>query len=162
MTQRSMTQTGTTQAGELSPAAKADIQGFVTSGFGHLPFAAYLFVEVRDRTQAQLWLQQLHAQVTTAASWRPHAGEAKARPPRTLNVAFTYAGLSALGLAEAALRTFPDEFRMGMAAETRSRILGDTGDSAPAQWELGGPHNEPIHAMLILHAQTRGGPGRLV
>ena len=92
--------------------------------------------------------------VTTAASWRPHAGEAKTRPPRTLNVAFTYAGLGALGLAPAALRTFPDEFRLGMAAETRSRILGDTGASAPAQWELGGPQNEPIHALLILNAQT--------
>lgn len=143
-----------THTNELSPDAKADIQGFITSGFGHLPFGAYLFVEVRDRSRAQLWLQQLRTHVTTSVSWRRQAGAAKARPTRTLNVAFTYAGLSALAMSPAALRTFPEEFRVGMAAETRARILGDTGASAPAQWELGGPQNEPIHAMLILNART--------
>jgi Dyp-type peroxidase family len=146
--------TATTQPHELSPAAKADIQGFITSGFGHLPHSAYLFVEVRDRTRAQAWLQHLWPHITTSGSWRPQADEAKVRPARTVNIAFTYAGLSALGMPAAALYTFPEEFRAGMAAETRSRMLGDTGASAPAQWELGGPHNEPIHAVLILNAQT--------
>ena len=48
-----------TQRNQLSPAAKADIQGFVTSGYGHLPFGAYLFLELRDRAQAHIWLQEL-------------------------------------------------------------------------------------------------------
>ena len=111
-----------------------------------MPYSAYLFVEVRDRRRAQAWLQQLCHRSPPSASWRPQAGEAKVKPARTVNIAFTYAGLGALGMAAAALRTFPEEFRVGMAAETRSRILGDTGASAPAQWELGGPQNEPIHA----------------
>jgi Dyp-type peroxidase family len=143
-----------TQTNQLTPAAKADIQGFITSGFGHLAYGAYLFVEVRERARAQQWLQQLLQHITTSESWRLHPGEPKQKPTRTLNVAFTYAGLSALGMSSAALCTFPAEFRVGMADETRSRILGDTGASAPSTWELGGPQNEPIHALLILNAQS--------
>ena len=33
----------------LTPETKADIQGFITSAFGHLPFTAYLFLEIGDR-----------------------------------------------------------------------------------------------------------------
>lgn len=151
--------TAMTQKNELSPTARGDIQGLITTGFGHLPYSAYLFVEVRDRAQAQVWLQQLWPGVTTSVAWRQHAGEAKSKPVRTLNIAFTYAGLSALGMSAAALSTFPEEFRAGMAADTRARILGDTGASAPSQWELGGPQNAPIHALLILNAQTGGDLG---
>ena len=79
----------------------------------------------------------------------------KIKPPRALSIAFTYDGLAALGLSEAGLRTFPQEFRAGVASAARSRILGDTGDSAPEHWELGGPNNPAIHAMLILSAETR-------
>ena len=57
-------------------------------------------------------------------------------------------------MSAAALCTFPEEFRAGMAAHIRAHILGDTGASAPSQWELGGPQNAPIHALLIMDAQT--------
>ena len=144
-----------TQGTRLSPAARADIQGFITSAYGHLPFSAYLLVEFRDRLQAQVWLKALLPSLTTAFSWRRRPDVPKAKPERAMNVAFTYAGLSALGLSEAALRTFPPEFRDGMASQEHSRILGDTGESAPSQWELGGPHNPVVHALLVLNAQTR-------
>jgi deferrochelatase/peroxidase EfeB len=139
----------------LSPDAKADIQGFVTSGFGHLPYTAYLFVEIREREAGQGWLRSLLPQITSAASWRSAPVTLKTKPKRALNIAFTFAGLAALGLAEAALRTFPTEFRAGMASADRARILGDTHESAPEQWEIGGPGNPPIHSLLILHAVSR-------
>ncbi|MFN8465908.1 MAG: hypothetical protein U0X20_10170 [Caldilineaceae bacterium] len=141
-----------TAADELSPAAKADIQGFTTSGYGHLPHSAYLFLTVHDRTQAQQWLRQLWPEVATSASWRVQPGSPKVKPTRTLNIAFTYAGLAALGLPAAALATFPGEFCAGMAAA--ARVLGDTGASHPSTWELGGPHSDPLHVLLILNAAT--------
>ena len=85
----------------LSPDAKADIQGFITSGFGHLPYTAYLFVEIREREAGQVWLQSLLPHVTSAASWRSAPDKFKTKPKRALNVAFTFAGLAALGLAQA-------------------------------------------------------------
>jgi Dyp-type peroxidase family len=142
------------QEKQLSPEAKADIQGFITSAYGHLPFSAYLFLEIIDRLQAQVWLSGLLPALITAASWRLHAGEPKAKPERALNIALTYAGLEAFGLSEASLHTFPTEFREGMASPERTRILNDTQDSAPSKWEVGGPQNEPVHLMLILHAQS--------
>ncbi len=143
-----------TDPNQLTPEAKADIQGFITSGFGHLPHGAYLFVEVRAREGAQQWLQQILQYVTTSESWRARPGEPKLKPVHTLNIAFTHAGLAALGLSPAALNTFPEEFRLGMADATRARILGDSGASAAENWELGGPQQEPIHALLILNAQS--------
>jgi Dyp-type peroxidase family len=70
-------------------------------------------------------------------------------------VAFTFDGLRALGLSQPCLNTFPPEFRAGMADREHSRRLGDTEESAPAHWELGGPQTAPIHGLLILNAATR-------
>jgi deferrochelatase/peroxidase EfeB/cytochrome P450 len=53
--------------------------------------------------------------------------------PVAINIAFTFSGLKALKLDEAALASFPDAFRQGMAA--RAQQLGDTGPSAPEHWE---------------------------
>ncbi len=138
----------------LSPDAKADIQGFITSGYGHLPHACYLFVELRSRKAAQSWLQTLIPQVTSAASWRSRPDAPKARPDRALNLTFTAAGLNAIGLSKAAQATFPEDFLAGIASPRRSQILGDTGESAPEYWDLGGPATPPFHLMLILHAAT--------
>jgi Dyp-type peroxidase family len=139
----------------LAPETKADIQGFITSAFGHLPLTAYLFLEIGDRPQAQQWLKRLLPSLATAASWRPVLDAPKLKPERALNLALTYSGLGALGMRETVLHTFPAEFCEGMAAPERSRVLGDSGESAPAQWELGGPQNPMIHIILILNAQTR-------
>ena len=54
-------------------------------------------------------------------------------------VALSFQGLKALGVPEDTLASFPQEFQQGMAA--RAAELGDTGESAPENWEppLGGP-----------------------
>ena len=36
----------------LTDDDRADIQGFITSGYGHLPVAAYLFVRLHDAARA--------------------------------------------------------------------------------------------------------------
>jgi Dyp-type peroxidase family len=49
------------------------------------------------------------------------------------NVAFTFAGLTKLGVDPETLATFPQPFCDGMAA--RAAILGDKGDAAPEKWD---------------------------
>ena len=68
---------------------------------------------------------------------------------RWVTVAFTWNGLRALGVDDACLATFPDEFRQGMAA--RASILGDTGANHPDHW-VGGLASPDLHAIVILFA----------
>ena len=69
---------------------------------------------------------------------------------RWVSVAFTWNGLRALGVDEASLATFPDEFRQGMAA--RWQVLGDTGTNHPDNW-VGGLAGPQLHAIAILFAR---------
>ena len=124
----------------LTPEAKADIQGFITSGFRppavwRLPVCG----SARSRRRAGSGCSSCCSRSPPPNRGARSPGDTKTEAPRTLNVAFTYAGLAALGLAAAALRTFPEEFRVGMADKTRARILGDTGASAPAELGVGRP-----------------------
>ena len=64
----------------------------------------------------------------SAEAMRASVGEDK----RWVTVAFTWNGLRALGVDEASLATFPEEFRQGMAA--RAQILGDAGANHPDHW----------------------------
>jgi len=139
-------------APRLADSVLADIQGFITSGYGHLPHAAYLFVEFRDAARARLWLGAVVPSVTSAKRWPTTASGEKLKPAIAINVAFTADGLAALGLPPRVLCTFPVEFQEGVAREHRSRILGDTEESDPSRWELGGTHQPPIHAVLVVHA----------
>lgn len=86
------------------------------------------------------------------------------------NLAFTAGGLQALGLPEDALLTFPTEFRQGIAQEyfkeedasgavsPRSRKLGDTGESAPQNWDVGGPE-KPFDILVTLYVKVREDEG---
>jgi len=68
---------------------------------------------------------------------------------RWVTVAFTWNGLRALGVDEASLATFPEEFRQGMVA--RAEMLGDTGPNHPDNW-VGGLASPSLHAIVILFA----------
>ena len=141
-------------ATKLSIEALADIQGFITSGYGHLPQAAYLFLQFHDASRSRHWLGILAAIITTAKPWPKTTSGEKIRPAVTINVGFTHDGLSALGLPDDVLCTFPEEFQEGIARPNRSRILGDTGHSDPARWEFAGAGQPSIHGVLIIHAAT--------
>jgi Dyp-type peroxidase family len=136
----------------LAYEVRADIQGFITSGYGHLSHAAYLFVQINDGVGGRRWLGRLVPSVTSARPWPTGADGAKVKPSVSLNIAFSAEGLAAFGLPAQVLCTFPPEFQEGIAQEERSRILGDTEESDPAVWELGGSKTPPIHAILLIHA----------
>jgi Dyp-type peroxidase family len=136
----------------LTDDALADIQGIITSGYGHLPQAAFLFVTMTHATGARRWLSRVSASITSSKRWAVDHKSAKARPQSAVNVGITAEGLRALALPSRVLCTFPPEFQDGITSPERSRILGDTGDSAPELWEIGGPRTDPVHAVLLIFA----------
>ena len=73
----------------------------------------------------------------------------------TVNLAFTADGLRALRPSGRGAVHVPAEFQEGIATPARSRILGDTEESAPAHWEFGGTGTDPVHAVVIIHARRR-------
>ena len=130
---------------ELKPEDMKDIQGFVMSGYAHLPCVSYIMLRVTDAAAARRWLQNLVAEVTTSE------GKQKIS---CLNVAFTHHGLKELGLEESALDSFSRPFIEGMATTHRSRILGDKDDNAPAKWDWGGDEESTaIDILLLLFGQ---------
>lgn len=121
----------------------ADMQGLVARAYGQLPNARYLLGAVDDAAAARAWLARVVPDISTAARRDEGCG---------LIVAFTHAGLAALGLDGDALATFPRPLQEGMVTPYRSRILGDNGPSDPAGWRWGGPANDEIHLLVVIYA----------
>lgn len=122
-----------------------DIQGIVARGYSRHRSARYSVLRIVDAAGARKWLGTVA--VTSAAERSP-------RP--VLNVALTAGGLAALGVPPGVLAGFAPEFVSGMADATRSRVLGDVGESAPANWRWGGPATPPIHMIAMLFATDDG------
>ena len=108
-----------------------DIQGNILRAYG-FPFARYEVVRIINRDNARRLLTNVLDQqlVTTAAAWDPDS-----KPAATLNVFFSWTGLGAIGVPQASLDSFPEEFRHGMAARaacwaTPRHMRGHMGSAA--------------------------------
>lgn len=104
-----------------------DIQSGVLRPRPHPYAATYLVLRIDEARAGRELLRRLSPVVTSAAE--------PERPGREtfVSVALSYAGLKALGVPQPSLDSFAWEFRQGMAA--RAAALGDSGESAPANWE---------------------------
>src|SRR5262245_48330037 len=122
-----------------------DIQHFLLTRPRALA-ARYGFLTFRNPEDGRAWLSGL---IDRVGRGRAHASGAQL-DSRWVTVAFTFNGLRALGVDEASLATFPEEFRQGMAA--RAAILGDTGANHPDHW-VGGLASPDLHAIVILFAR---------
>ena len=132
----------------------ADMQGLLRWGYGNLHFARYVLFQFGSSNGARAWLSEVEPDITRAA-------EAFDADPKenAINVAFTYDGIKMFELNEPTLNTFPSELIEGMTTPHRQRILGDTGKSAPENWEWGwtdnkDPNAPKIHAVLLIYAST--------
>lgn len=121
----------------LDDADRRDIQGLVTTGFGHLDQACILLLDVRERARGKAWLKGILPRVTTAAPWPKDADGNKVRPRRTCNLALASPALEVLGLPAEARNSLPAELVVGMAS--RADVLGDRGESAPDRWDHSAP-----------------------
>jgi len=150
----------------LADADRRDIQGLVTTGYGHLDHACFLLLDVTDREGGQAWLRNIVPRITTAAPWPKDGSGTKQKPVRTLSLALASPALAVLGLPIEARRTMATEFVVGMAA--RSGVLGDTGESDPRRWEFSAPGIDPasgqpdetggeprsFNALVVVYAAT--------
>jgi Dyp-type peroxidase family len=106
----------------------------------------YEFLSFREAAQGRAWLQAIREKVPTAKA----VADTVNLQRRWVSVAFTWNGLRALGMDDASLATFPEEFRQGMAA--RWQAIGDTGTNHPDNW-IGGLAEPKLHAIAILFAR---------
>ena len=128
---------------------EADIQGNILHGY-RKAYVRHVVLRVADAAKARTWLRDATSgdaargpQITNAEPWTEE-------PPWCLNVGITFTGLAALGLADAELATFPEEFRGGMAS--RAVRLGDVGDSAPEHWMRRLRDPDAVHLVVTIHA----------
>jgi Dyp-type peroxidase family len=89
-------------------------------------FGSHVALRVDDARAGRELLRRLTPYVDSAANWWSAADP-------WLSIGISYAGLAALGLPQDSLQSFPEAFRVGMAA--RSRELRDDGVNDPKNWE---------------------------
>src|SRR6478672_7562716 len=89
-------------------------------------FGTHVLLGVDDAKAGRELLRRLLPYVDSAANWWSAADP-------WLSVAVSYAGLEALGVPHSSLVSFPEAFRVGMAA--RARQLGDHDANDPKNWE---------------------------
>ena len=115
----------------------------------------YEFLSFRDAAAGRAWLAAMLDGVHSVEHVRKSVNEDQS----WISVAFTWNGLRTLGLDEAALATFPDEFKQGMAS--RADILGDEGTHHPEHW-IGGLGTGKVHAIAVLFARDAAERDRCV
>jgi Dyp-type peroxidase family len=131
-----------------------DIQHFLLIRVPALT-ARYEFLSFRNPIGGRAWLAGMHKKVKSF----PEVRASIEKDIRWVTVAFTWNGLRALGVDEASLATFPEEFKQGMAA--RASVLGDIGKDHPDNW-VGGLASPDLHAIVILFARDSAERGRCV
>src|SRR5262249_23323677 len=89
-------------------------------------FGAHVALRIDDARAGRELLRRLLPHVDSASNWWM---DAKA----WMSVAISYAGLQALGVPSGSLDSFPEAFRVGMAA--RAEQLHDVGLNDPKNWQ---------------------------
>ena len=103
-----------------------DIQATVLRYRPEPYYGTHVMLHVDDVRAGREFLRSVTPHIDSAAEWW------QAEEP-WIAVAITYSGLVALGVPEESLRSFPDEFRLGMAAQA-DKLL-DRGVNDPERWE---------------------------
>ena len=137
-----------------------DIQGIILRGYGSFAYVRHFIVAVADAGRARALIGGLAGPsrrpgpaainpeklaITTAAIW-------KVKPDYTLNLAFTYEGLSSLGVSSTLLAGFAPEFAAG--AIGNANAIFDVDASAPANWEGRMGIASEVHCIFSLFART--------
>jgi Dyp-type peroxidase family len=89
-------------------------------------FGTHVLLRIDDAQAGRAFLRRLTPYVDSAADSRITANA-------WLDVGITYGGLRALGLSQESLQSFPETFRVGMAA--RAKHLGDDEVNDPKNWD---------------------------
>ena len=128
---------------------RADLQGNILRGYKKNR-VRYLLLEIAEVKLARLWLGQIAADDPGELIGLTRSDWGATPPELCFNVSLTAPGLKKLGVTSAQMGWFPDEFREGM--HTRGPKIGDTGDSAPANWEAPFDSPDRLHVIATLYA----------
>src|SRR5436190_23319186 len=124
----------------------SDVQGTILRGY-RVDLARHFILTVTNGPKAGAFIEALVdgtdglPRITTAVHIKP-------KPECFVNVAFTAAGLTALGLSDQELTTFDAGFQRGATNATTAGKVGDTGSSAPANWVGGLSNGAAVHIIL--------------
>ena len=146
----------------------ADIQGNILSAYGKegFPKGRFMLFHIEKGELACQFVTALLPMITTALRWPsssniPTGKKTVKRPDVTVNIAFTWYGLLALGIPTRTLRGMPDEFIDGVTA--RAPMLGDdfTGPLWKNSWDEvwinsgqdRGTHPDTVHFLITLNSQ---------
>src|SRR6266542_4403160 len=114
---------------DLRNRTAVDLHDIQATLLRHRPepyFGTHLFLHINDPRGGREFLRRLAPYIGSAADWWNPADA-------WIAVAITYPGLVALGVPEDSLGSFPEAFRVGMAA--RAAKLRDYGPNDPKNWE---------------------------
>jgi len=130
---------------------KSDIQAIAKTAFNSLKGARYMLLRVIEPHAARRWLRGLApANLDDLDRVKKNVDGETSTVEDAYQIAFTAAGLFALGVSEVIVERFSPEFVEGMAGDkNRSLRLGDIGANAPEHWCWGIGDREP-HILLIL------------
>jgi deferrochelatase/peroxidase EfeB len=121
-----------------------EIQSVAFGGLGFLQHAMCVGFALGD-AGARDWLSLVRDEVSF--------GDGRKLGDCAIILGLAASALRKLDVPEEALATFPSAFLQGMAAPSRSRILGDDGRNGPAHWRWGaGEH--AVDGVLLLYGVT--------
>jgi Dyp-type peroxidase family len=149
---------------KLAPAIAPLTQGLVVNGYGGLPTGRALLLEFGEGLSGGAWLHALDQVAPVTAAVPPPKDDAGSQD-QAAAMAFSYAGLKRMGMAETALASFSRPFQEGMFQEDRLRRLGDRRkgewqttvvDGGP-EWSANNPRREPTNAMVGAYDVPYGG-----
>lgn len=107
-------------------------------------YGTHVLLHIDNASSGREFLRRLGPHVASAADWW-NAQEA------WIAVAISYTGLVALGVPEESLQSFPQAFRVGMAA--RADVLRDYGVNDPKHWDQPFGSGQ-IHIALSVFSDT--------
>ncbi len=124
-----------------------DIQAYVMQDYPDMMYSRYIMLRVDHGPSAKQWLNHKVDDIAIATP----GGVVDPHQKTFLNIAFTSMGLIALGMHLDNVNAFSREFREGMTAAHRQRLLGDVDGGAPEQWNWGSEQSNAasLHVLLL-------------
>lgn len=101
-----------------------DIQGMLSSGFGWLRSSRFWLLTIGDEEKARAWLVDLLRSGLVVTAQQALEGK-DSSIGEAVAVAFSFAGLTRLGLEETSSHPFPTPFRSGMGSPLREGLMND-------------------------------------
>ncbi|MBQ4819855.1 Dyp-type peroxidase [Aquimarina sp. MMG016] len=126
------------------PINKQNMQGLLLDSYGRLPFAKYIFIEIKDVIKFKKWLQKTKF---NSAEFRPEKF--------AINIAFSKNGLEKMDIAVDDQNGFSRPFIEGMDTPHRNRVLGDLHDNSPNKWAWGNKKDTKLHVLLLVYAKEK-------